>query len=197
VGSLVFRGTRDKPRVYAQYLDVDGTRRTRLLKGVRTKSEGWEVLAGIEARIREQRHGMAADEPPPPGSLLVGPLMRRWMEGLENRNAKLDRQRADKHLLPVWEKVTLDRAQKLPPVMEWLDDMKRAKALSAQSMRHNLNLLSRFFAWAIERGHAGINPVRQIPSGKRPMGAPKKDGPWIRDEETFWKLYEALPEPVR
>jgi len=30
---------------------------------------------------------MAADEPPPPGSVLVGPLMRRWMDGLENRNA--------------------------------------------------------------------------------------------------------------
>ena len=110
MGSLVFRGTRDKPRVYAQYLDVDGTRRTRLLKGVRTKSEGWEVLAGIEARIREQRHGMAADEPPPPGSVLVGPLMRRWMEGLENRNAKLDRQRAEKHITPKEYSTTLGLA---------------------------------------------------------------------------------------
>ena len=102
-----------------------------------------------------------------------------------------------KHLLAVWRDLTMDQAQQLPGVMHWLDDMKRAKVLSPQSMRHNLNLLSRFFAWAIERGHAGINPVRQIPSGKRPMGAPNKDGPWIRGEETFWRLYQALPEPVR
>ena len=64
-------------------------------------------------------------------------------------------------------------------------------------MRHNLNLLSRFFAWAIERGHASMNPVRQIPFGRRPLGAPKKDGFWIQDEETFWRLYESLPVPVR
>jgi hypothetical protein len=152
MGRIIIRGTRDLPKVYADYYDVDGTRRTRLLPGVRTKIEGRKHLADIEARVAAGRPGLVVDEPPAPGSVAVGPLMRRWLDGLENRNAKLDRQRAEKHLLPVWEGMAMNRAQQLPGVMEWLDDMKRAKALSPQSMRHNLNLLSRFFAWAIERG---------------------------------------------
>ena len=163
MGRIIVRGTRDLPKVYADYYDVDGTRRTRLLKGARTKAEGKALLAGIEARVAAGKPGLAADEAPAPGAVPIGPLMRRWMDGMENRNAKLDRQRAEKHLLPVWEGMAMDRAQQLPGVMEGLDHMKRATVLSPQSMRHNLNLLSRFFAWAIERGHASINPVRQIP----------------------------------
>jgi hypothetical protein len=80
------------------------------------------VLADIETRVRAGRHGLAAEEPPAPGTAPVGPLMRRWLDGLENRNAKLDRQRAEKHLLLVWEKRTMGRARQLPGVMEWLDD---------------------------------------------------------------------------
>jgi integrase len=57
-------------------------------------------------------------------------------------------------------------------------------------------LLSRFFAWAIERGHAEVNPVRMIPQGKRPQGAQKSDGPWLQDEAQFRALFAALPEPV-
>src|SRR4051794_26972596 len=197
MGRIVVRGTRDKPKVYADYYDCDGTRRTRLLRGARTMGEGRKVLAVIESRVAAGKPGMAVDEPPAPGAALVGPLMKRWLEGLENRNALLDRQRAKKHVQPVWDEVSMERAQQIATVMEWLDSMKRSRKLSAQSMRHNLNLLSRFFAWAIERGHATINPVRQIPSGKRPLGVPKKDGPWIRDEETFQKLFDALPVPVR
>jgi hypothetical protein len=59
-GSIV-RGTRDLPKVYADHYDVDGTRRTPLLRGVRTKSEAKERLADIEARVRAGRHGLAAD----------------------------------------------------------------------------------------------------------------------------------------
>jgi hypothetical protein len=44
MGRIFVRGTRDLPKVYADYFDVDGTRRTRLLRGVRTKSEGKEAL---------------------------------------------------------------------------------------------------------------------------------------------------------
>ena len=202
MGAIVVRGSRSAPRVYGQYVDHDGVRRTRLLRGARTKADARHLLAQIELRVAAGIPGMPGDDagreaPSVPAIVTAGPLMRRWLAGLENRNALLDRQRAQKHLLPVWEQVPMDKAQQLPAVMEWLDEMKRARTLSPQSMRHNLNLLSRFFAWAIERGHASMNPVRQIPFGRRPLGAPKKDGPWIQDEETFWRLYEALPVPVR
>jgi site-specific recombinase XerC len=72
--------------------------------------------------------------------------------------------------------VDIEEAQKMAEVMRWLDRMQAQGALSGQSMRHTLNLLSRFFAWAIERGHATVNPVRMIPQGKRPRGTAKADG---------------------
>jgi hypothetical protein len=102
MGRVVVRGTRDLPKVYADYYDRDGTRRTRALSGVRTKAEGRRLLAEIELRVAAGRPGMPADEQPAgvsarehERSLMVtavvstaGPLMRRWLDGLENRNAQ-------------------------------------------------------------------------------------------------------------
>jgi hypothetical protein len=95
VGRIIFRGTRDTPRVYADYYDYDGTRRTRLLRGARTKAEARALLAQIELRVGAGKPGLGDDEPRPAGPVLVGELMRRWLDGLENRNALLDRQRAE------------------------------------------------------------------------------------------------------
>ncbi|MBI2373303.1 MAG: site-specific integrase [Deltaproteobacteria bacterium] len=68
--------------------------------------------------------------------------------------------------------------------------------MARRAARHNLNLLSRFFGWAIERGYATINPVRQIPVGRRPHQAAKTDTPWIDDDALVRKLVAALPSPV-
>ena len=82
-----------------------------------------------------------------------------FLDGLTNRNAADDRSRGRRHLLPAFE---------LGAVMEWIDEQRAAGELSDASIRHNMNLLSRFFSWAITRGKASINPVRQIPMGSRP-----------------------------
>ena len=58
-----------------------------------------------------------------------------------------------------------------------------------------MNLLSRFFGWAIERGYATSNPVRMIPVGKRPQQSPKRDTPWIDDDATVRQLMNGLPCP--
>jgi integrase len=63
-------------------------------------------------------------------------------------------------------------------------------------MRQNVNLLSRFFSWAVERGHASVNPVRLIPQGKRPTQAQKRDQPWLEDDAIVRKLFGKLREPV-
>jgi len=110
MGAIVLRGPRSAPRVYGQYVDRDGVRRTRLLRGVRTKAEARPLLAEIELRVAAGSPGMPEDGDVPelpsvPAILTAGPLMRRWLAGLENRNALLDRQRAQKHLLPVWEQL--------------------------------------------------------------------------------------------
>jgi integrase len=81
--------------------------------------------------------------------------------------------------------------------MRWLDDLKATNEnLSGQSLRHCFNLLSRFWSWAIERGHAEVNPCRMVPQGKRPQGAAKADGPWLQDEVVYRALLVELPEPA-
>jgi integrase len=166
----------------------------RALKGARTADEARIALARIEARIAD---GKPAAEPLAPGAAPVGPLMERWRDSLANRNAKNDGGRVTRYLLPKFKAMTMGGAQSLPAVMRWLDSVQAENPqLGGQSLRHCLNLLSRFFAWAIERGHAEVNPVRMIPQGKRPHGAEKADGPWLQDDDQFRALFQALPEPA-
>ena len=106
--------------------------------------------------------------------------MERWRDGLSNRNAADDRSRIVRHLIPRFGGSTIERMT-LADIMEWLDDLKKTK-LSGQSRRHLLNLVSRFFSWAIERGMATVNPVKMIPEGKRPKPQRPRDVPWLEDD---------------
>jgi site-specific recombinase XerC len=72
----------------------------------------------------------------------------------------------------------------------------KAGRLSDGSIRHNLNLLSRFFSWAVIREHVAANPVRSIPTNHRPQQAPKRDVPYLKDNRIARKLLGALPSPV-
>jgi integrase len=80
--------------------------------------------------------------------------------------------------------------------MEWIDEQRAACELGEASIRHNMNLLSRFFSWAIARGKASINPVRQIPMGSRPTQSVKSDTPWLDDDAIVRKLINDLEEPI-
>jgi len=124
-----------------------------------------------------------------------------WIAGLINCNAADDRGRIKRHVVPAFGKKRLADIT-LGTIMAWIDEQRQRvdadgeRELSESSIRHNVNMLSRFFAWAIERGHATINPVRQIPTGKRPQQAHKRDVPWLRDDAQVRKLMRALPEPI-
>ena len=80
--------------------------------------------------------------------------------------------------------------------MEWIDEQRAAGELGEASIRHNMNLLSRFFSWAIARGKASLNPVRQIPMGSRPTQSVKSDTPWLDDDAIVRKLINDLEEPI-
>ncbi len=84
----------------------------------------------------------------------------------------------------------------LANVMEWIDEQRAAGELSEASIRHNMNLLSRFLSWAIARGKASINPIRQIPMGSRPTRTVKSDTPWLDDDAIVRKLIADLRVPV-
>ncbi len=163
------------------------------------------------AEQAKRKQGATAAEAPK----LCGPLMLSWLETLTNRNADDDRQRMHKHVIPVF-KAKQVRAVRVADVMEWVDAMRTATAptetppttgkhrgrkakvgrLADGTIRHNLNLLSRFFSWATVRGYVEANPCRSIPTTARPQSAPKKNVPYIRDDEMVRKILHALPAPV-
>lgn len=153
-----------------------------------------------EAEEQEKRkRGVVAEQAPK----LCGALMDEWEKTLTNRNAEIDRGRLAKHVRPAFKDLAVG-AVAVPNVMRWIDaqravkkivDGKEVQALSDASLRQNLNLLSRFFSWAITRGHCGANPVRNIPTGQRPQQTPKRDQPYIDSDEAALRMIGALPEP--
>ena len=197
MGSLVNRGNRAKPKWFVKYRDSDGRWKMRLSKQP-TKEQARKYLAQVEARVAAGKIGIAEEVDAP----LAGSLMELWAEGLTNRNADDDRNRLKKHLLPKFKKRRLQDVT-VTLLLGWIEkqrkkvDPKTKKRLLADgSIRHNLNLLSRFFSWAVQHGHTDVNPVRQIPQGQRPQQAQKRDVPWLEDEALVRKLMNDLPEPV-
>src|SRR5262249_50886030 len=103
--------------------------------------------------------------------------------------------RLKKHVQPVFGSIRISQIA-LGSVMKWIDDQRATGKLSDPTIRHNLNLLSRFFGWAIERGYVSANPVRQIPVGRRPQQSTKTDVPWLEDDAIVRKLIGKLKEPI-
>jgi len=183
------RGSKHDPKWYVRYRDSDGHWIARPCHQP-TKALAEAYAQQIAARIAAGKVGIETPEKEPP----CRALMQSWAASLSNRNAQDDRSRLNRHLLPAFGDRPL-REITLPAVMRWLDRLRADGKLASASQRHCLNLLSRFFSWAIERGHTTINPVRQIPSGKRPQQPHKRDVPWLDDDAKVRQIIHALPEP--
>jgi len=197
MGSLVNRGTRAKPKWFVKYKDSDGRYKMRLSHQP-TKEQARKYLARVEARVAAGKVGIEEDVPDAP---LAGALMDQWAETLANRNAADDRNRLKKHLLPKFRQRRLQDVT-VTVLLGWIEEQRKVdpktqkRLLADGSIRHNLNLLSRFFSWAVQHGHTDVNPVRQIPQGQRPQQAQKRDVPWLEDDALVRVLMSALPEPV-
>lgn len=191
MASVFFRGTKSAPRWYARFKDARGAWVSRRVRQ-ESRREALKVAAQLEAKAERQRFGLEAPE----SVGLVGDLMKRWENGLINRSAYDDRSRLRLHVLPRFGAMRLADLT-LPVLMGWLDELRAARRLEPGTQRHLLNLVSRFFGWAIERGHATVNPVRQIPAGRRPQHAPKRDVPWLKDDDQVRAIMRELADPFR
>jgi hypothetical protein len=192
MGSIYKRGTRAQPRFYLYYRagqKADGSPHyeMRAAKGARTMDDARKQLAVVEARV-SQALPPVREQLPLPADLR--PLLERWRDGLSNRNANDDRSRIDRHILTRFGGLTVEKLT-LAEIMNWLDELKKT-ALSGQTRRHLLNLVSRFFSWAIERGLATVNPVKMIPQGKRPKPQRARDVPWLEDDAMVAALMAEL-----
>lgn len=185
MGTVYKRGTRAKPLYYLKFKER-GVYRMVAAKGAIKLEDAKRALAEVETRVRQ---GLPAI-PVSTRVSTMGPLLEEWAGSLTNRNAATDRPRIQKRIHPGLGKLDID-AVTLPVVMRWLDGL-TAGGMSAESRRQALNLLSRFFGWAIARGLAAVNPVRMIPPGSRPPAATKTDVPWLEDDTLVPKLMAEL-----
>ena len=190
MGSVYNRGTRSSPNWYASYKDIDGKRRA-IATRQPTKVLARRFLEQIEARIANGQVGLTARLEQP----LCAALMTDWAASLTNRDSQRNRNLIRRHLVPAFGHGRLGDID-LPAVMRWLDRERAKGELAEPTIRQHLGLLSRFFAWAIERGFATANPVRQIPTGKRPKKSRKKDIPWLQDDALAMQIIDLLPEPA-
>ena len=192
MSSIFNRGTKDRPKWYARFKDADGVWRSRLTHQP-TRALAGKVSAELQARAERLRLGLERE---PVTSPLCGPLMEQWSMGLMNRSSRDDVGRLRLHVLPRFKSLRLEDVT-LAEIMRWLDEERAAARISPATQRHCLNLVSRFFGWAIERGHATTNPVRSIPPGRRPQQPGKRDVPWLEDDAMVNRLMDTLPDPFR
>ena len=189
MGTVFNRGTKDKPNWYVGYREHGKWVYKPSLQP--TKAQAKRFVQEIEGRI--SRGTVGIDEPDDSPTFKV--LFEQFLDGLTNRNAGDDRSRGRRHVVPNFARMRLAEVS-LATVMEWIDEQRAASELSESSIRHNMNLLSRFFSWAVARGKAEINPVRQIPMGSRPTQTVKSDTRWIDDDAIVRKLIADLEQPI-
>jgi hypothetical protein len=165
MASIKKRGPRNAPRYYVNYTigrNAGGKRvqTDRLLKGIQTREQAIQELARVERELAAGKNPFAVGRLPE----VVGPLLKRWRDGLTNRNADDDRSRIDRRLVPKFGSMTID-AVTLPVVMDWIDEL----ATTALSPSHHRE------AFPTLRGSARSPPDRhrfpRLPSGTPQTGS--------------------------
>lgn len=170
MGDVRNRGTRERPRWYCRYLDIDGRRKQRAT-GAPTKAAALRVLADIEERVAQGLPGCersSAAATPTPASITVAELARRFLEGYAPPRIKdLDEYRRqvrsvlERRVLP--ELGTRVAASVTAADVEQLRDRERAAGYAAATTTATLRVISKIFAWGIRASLvAGANPCSDV-----------------------------------
>jgi integrase len=195
MASVINRGTKKTPLLYGLYKDANSK-----WKQIAIPREHRVDKKTAQKWIDKFQSDVDAGKPDPRKTPLVGELMELWIKSLTNRDTKNDKSRYRLHLEPKFKHYRI-REINLHIVMAWIDELRAVeprKRLSEGTMRQLFNLLSRFFSWAIERGHTDVNPCRMVPNGKRPSGSSKSaQRPWVSDDDTVRDLMALLASPYK
>lgn len=193
MASVFFRGPKAAPRWFARIKASNGAWISRRVRQV-TRREAMMVARALEGKAERQRLGLEA---PDHAGQLFRDLAKRWEAQLTNRAARDDRSRMRLHVLPRWGAKPLAEIT-TPALIAWIDEelAARPRRVSPQTLKHCLGIISRLFSWAIGIGLASVNPVRNIPTQRRPQAPMKRAVPWIQDDATVRRLMAALPEDV-
>jgi integrase len=175
---------------------------------------GTFVTAQEAADMRDAAKREIADESMTPvdghSVLSLGPAFLKRREG--NRGISTERLRWNSHVAtaefaprPVETVVRRD-------ILDWLDELKvkltahkwgkrKQTPLSLQTRRHCLNLLRKFFVWAIDREHIMTNPAAEVIVERE--DGDEEDGyqeGWYldaKDQTDFLACWDALPSLKR
>lgn len=195
MASTYNRGTRAKPRWYAS---------VKLLNGD-WKAYPTHAADKATADRRAAAMQLRADQGLPPVEKeerrqTVAELAELWMAGLTNRTAKQDQSRTRRFILPQLGAMTMPEVT-MQAVARWIDTLRAREGderLATATQRHIFDILSRFLAWGVERGHVETNACRMIPPGSkvRPAYTPESHRTWIQDPEVARAIFCALPDPI-
>lgn len=190
MGDVVRRGSKDRPRFYIRFLDVDGERRQRAAKGATTLAEARRVLAAIELRVTQGKVGIEEVQQLSPEeqqrtSITVKELCEKFLA--EYRSPKLkDPSRYTREArsilsVRVWPHLGNRLAGSVGHLdVERMRDLLTAQEtksgdpqLSPRSVAMALAVLSKVYNWARRAGHvACANPVAGC---DRPQSQPSLD----------------------
>jgi integrase len=189
MGSVFYRGPKSAPRFYVRVKDATGKWVSRRTKQV-NRREALRVAATMEARFERQRLGL---EPSERSAMLFRDVARRWETQLVNRSAADDRGRLRKWVLPRFGGMRLGEIT-TPALAAWIEDelAQRPPRLSPQTLKHALGIVSRVFSYAVSLNLADSNPVRALPTNRRPKSAPKKVVPYLDDPDVVRALIEHM-----
>jgi integrase len=192
MASVFNRGSRATPRFYVRV--KTGGRWVSRRCHAETLAGARQIARTLQAREERVSLGLEA---PAHASLSARSLLESWATSLTNRAARNDCYRIAKHLVPRFGSLRVSELTS-PIIVLWLDDLATGP-MKPGSARGLLALLSRFCSWCCDRGYLPANPVRAIPAGRRPRGSHGggADVPYIADDATVQRIFEALPEPIR
>jgi len=157
MGAIVKRGTKEKPRFYLRFVDLDGTRRMIKAKGATRRDEARAMLNTIERNILEGRLGVPKPAEPDPeaekrATITIEQLGEKFTEEFTAPRIKnpADYRMEAKSVLSVRVYPTLGArpaAAVTPLDVEQLRDV-LAEEYAAQSVTNTLNTLSKVYGWA-------------------------------------------------
>jgi len=153
MGDIVKKGTKDRPRFYIRYIDSNGTRRQRAVRGARTVGEAQRVLSAAELRVAQGKVGIVVptEAEKAQGSITVKQLAEAFLAGYTNPKIKdIESYRAEAKSrleVRVYPHVGSRAAASLEVTdMERLRDL-LLKDYSGSSVKSTLAAISKMYNW--------------------------------------------------
>jgi integrase len=197
---IVRRGTKDRPRFYLRYKDVDGVERMKAAKGARTKGEARDMLTAIDKRIMDGKVGIErpTEEQIAKRSLTVEQLGEKFTDTFSSPKIKnpadyrMEAKSVLKRIYPALGKRAAASVTSLD--VEQLRDKLATEKYKPQTITNTLMTLSKLYGWGKKQGYIDCdNPVRGVERAESEALAPITTDKFLSKKEVA-QLFEHVDE---